>query len=430
MDEKLWGTLDNQNEGKESVEAAEPAETEGQAEPADSAEMAAQTEQAEPAEPIETAGQTEPTEPAEPVLTDEAAKTAYEKPFIEMESEPKQEPVLEQAEDGSWRHAEESPYSPFYVPDRNQKKNNKLTIALVVVLLVLLAAGLIFAVSKLVEAAMGEVSTAWNEGAGAVEDFFADLEKNRQDNSSAEEYSYENPEEWEDFLKEYEEYDEYEYDDDYYEDDVYEPSPEDDFYVELADAVRDDLSYSVDFVDYEHYDAENNVYIWIQYVELSGDIPLIDQINEYLEEGAMYYAQQFDSMETSDLTLTAVSYVTYMDEETLSVVVDEGFSTDDYIQYDLYCMNFDLTTGTLLYNTEIIEASEELAEAFRDQSDYQNGKTTAVSQYSDKEIAEFMKDEDDLILYYTPVGLEIGYNHPEGWITATLKEYQQYLKKI
>jgi hypothetical protein len=93
-------------------------------------------------------------------------------------------------------------------------------------------------------------------------------------------------------------------------------------------------------------------------------------------------------------------------------------------------MNFDLKTGTLLNNSDIIEVSDNLVDAFIDQSLYQNGETDSVTDYSKEEIKEFLSAEESLILFYTPVGLEIGYNHPYGWVTATLKEYQQYLKKL
>lgn len=348
-------------------------------------------------------------------------------PVIEIEAEPQPEAVLEQSSDGVWRHTDDSPFSPFYVPDKKEKKGNGITIALVAVLLVFLVAGMIFAVSKLVEAAMGEASAAWDEGSGAIEGFFADLEKEFEEEADIEEEN-----ELNEFIDENEEYD-----DDYYEEDgfnyddgIYQPTPEDDYYLELADAIRDDLSYSVDFVDYEVSDVEYNVDIWVQYVEVSDDMPFADEINEQLKDGAMYYAQQFDSMSAVDLQLTSLSYVTYMDEKTLSVVVDERYSYEDYVQYDLYCMNFDLTTGALLYNTEIIDADKKLAKAFRKQSEYQNGITSSVDDYTNEEIEEFLANEDSLILFYSPVGLEIGYNHPEGWVTATFKDYEEYLKKL
>ena len=46
-----------------------------------------------------------------------------EEPVVEAEAEESQEAVLTQAEDGSWRHAENSPFSPFYVPDKKQTKS-------------------------------------------------------------------------------------------------------------------------------------------------------------------------------------------------------------------------------------------------------------------------------------------------------------------
>lgn len=389
----------------------------------------------------------------EPVAEEEVEEyvpeTVHEESVIEIEVEPQQESVLEQAADGTWRHTEESPFSPFYVPDRKQKKNNRLTIALVAVLLIMLLAGVIFAVSKLVEAAMGEVSTAWNESSNAVEEFIAGIKGDMQTDSESEESDYfsaDEPkladkedylEDWESFLKEYEDEYGYEFDEDYndyyddYDDyDYYEPSPDDDYYVELADALRDDLSYSVDFEEYNYFDDDDYVYISVWYATVSDDLPFAEKINEYLEEGAMYYAWAYESDDTSNFTLNVESFVTYMDEETLSVVVDERIYLGSEVDYNLYCMNFDLKTGTLLYNTDMIEVSDELVQDFREQSEYQNGYTVSVEDYSDEEIGNFMSDEESLILYYTPVGLEIGYNHPDGWVTATFKSYQKYLKKL
>ena len=42
---------------------------------------------------------------------------------------------------------------------------------------------------------------------------------------------------------------------------------------------------------------------------------------------------------------------------------------------------------------------------------------------------------DGGIFFYTPVGLEIGFNYNGvnnqfGWMTATIKDYEEYLKKM
>lgn len=378
-------------------------------------------------------------------------ETVHEEPVIEVEAEEQPEALLTQAEDGSWRHAENSPFSPFYVPDKKQKNNNRLTVGLIVLLLLLLVGGLVFAVSKLLEAAASEATVAWNKTTGAVEEFFDGIQESFSEKEAEENVPdtdedvtdlpndllpeepdiSDNYEDYlEDFLKRYYE-DEYGYDD-YYdeENDYYEPSPDDEYYVELADAVRDDLSYTVDFEEYTHSDYENSVHISVWYAQVSEELANSETINEYLMDYALYYAYMYESDSISDFTLEVESFVTYMDEETLSVVVDEYIYVDEEATYDLFCMNFDLKTGTLLNNTDIIEVSDDLVDAFVEQSIYQNGYTSSVSDYSDDEKADFMKNEDSLILFYTPVGLEIGYNHPNGWVTATLKDYQRFLKKL
>lgn len=384
-------------------------------------------------------------------------ETVHEEPVIEIEAEVQPEAVLTQAEDGSWRHAENSPFSPFYIPDKKQKNNNRLTIGLIILLLVLLVGCLIFVVSKLIEAAASEATVAWNKSTEAVGDFFDGIKDSFTEeekvpdtgNEEAEDESDnfipklpdlpESPDNYEDyvedFLKRYYEneygYDDYDDSDDYDDgDEYYEPSPDDDYYVELADYLRDDLSYSVEFEEYTHSDFENSVYISVWYAQVSDDVKNSETINEYLMDGALYYASMFEEDYTEDLSLEIESFVTYMDEETLSVVVYEYVYLEGDVLYDLYCMNFDLKTGTLLDNTSIIEVSDELVDAFVDQSIYQNGYTSSVSDYTSEEIADFMRDEDSLILFYTPVGLEIGYNHPNGWVTATLKDYQRFLKKL
>ncbi len=40
---------------------------------------------------------------------------------------------------------------------------------------------------------------------------------------------------------------------------------------------------------------------------------------------------------------------------------------------------------------------------------------------SDEELINCLKDEKDSVMFYTPVGLEIGFNYDGGWVTVTLK---------
>lgn len=368
---------------------------------------------AEPEVVEETVVETAPAAVEEPVQEMVPAESTAEsvQPEVPVQPQTPEQPRVE-----VWRHEQDSPFSPLYVPDQKQKKNNKITIAFVIVLIICLLAGMIFAVSKLVEAAVGEVSAeipSWQETfdnwKSDSEEEFADEEQN----------DWEDEEEWDDYD------DDFEYDEDGY----YVPSPSDEYYVELADAISDDLSYSVDKHEYTYYDDDEAVAIYVEYISVDG-LDFDDKINDALEEGAMYYAKEFGAGNVSDLALQVVSYVTYMDEDILSVVVDERYTWGNEMQVDLYCMNFDLKTGSLLYNTNIIDPSEELAEAFRDMNDYQNGYIEHVDEISDDDIADYFSDEDSLILFYTPVGLEIGFNYADGWVTATLKDYEEYLSRL
>lgn len=385
---------------------------------------------------IENNESMEPNMTEEPV-TEEQADISVEEPVVE---EPRQE---------VWRHEPESPYSPLYVPDKHESKNNKITICFLVILLIALVAGLIAAVSILVESAMKEASTSASSWKSALEEFAEGLEEDKDTMTPEaevwEDWNEELPvpefdfsdgftypdENWGDYFgDDFDSYDEY---DEYNEHDYepYVPDENDEYYVELADAIRDDLSYSVEKHEYKFTDEDMGVNIFVEYASVEGDqLAFKNKINEALENGAMYYAKEFGASDVTDFTLVVSSYVTYMDEEILSVVVDERYSWGYDVVVDLYCMNFDLKTGALLYNTNIIEPSEELAEAFLDMSEYQNGYVEYLDNMSAEDVCLYFEDEECLILYYTPVGLEIGFNYSDGWITATIKEYEKYLSKL
>ena len=58
---------------------------------------------------------------------------------------------------------------------------------------------------------------------------------------------------------------------------------------------------------------------------------------------------------------------------------------------------------------------------FRARNTSQNGTVEFVDNLSDEELAEYLKDEENSVMFYTPVGLEIGFNYDGGWVTVTLK---------
>lgn len=127
------------------------------------------------------------------------------------------------------------------------------------------------------------------------------------------------------------------------------------------------------------------------------------------------------------------SYVTYMDEEILSVVFKESVHMsvmDDYLSiFDYYCVNFDLTTGTIIENTEVLRLDEDFAIDFRQREIAENGDE-ALTDFTDQEILEMLKNPEHLVLFYTPMGLEVGLNLEDIIVYVMYADYGQYLNSF
>lgn len=225
------------------------------------------------------------------------------------------------------------------------------------------------------------------------------------------------------------------------EEEDYIPSPADDYYVTLADSIRNDLSYTVEWEEYDYVDDETGATTQGRYPQLKGgNIPHLDELNEEIKYEATYYSNLYgyyrQQQEEEDLYYASASqgYVTYMDEEKISIVLRESYAMNMESYISLYSINIDLVSGELMDNGQMIEYTPQLAEAFREQDAYQNGTAQAVEEMTDEQLQDFLSDSDTNIIFYTPVGLEIGFNYTtstsSGWVTATIKEYERYMKKI
>lgn len=221
---------------------------------------------------------------------------------------------------------------------------------------------------------------------------------------------------------------------------AYIPSAEDEYYVTLANAVRDDLSYRVEWEEYDLRDEETGATASGRYPQLSGgNIPQLDQLNELIRSEATYFSSLYEYYrgwqgESVVYHAESIGYVTYMDEEKISIVLQEDYEMDGQSSISLYSINVDLISGEIMDNGGLIEYSPQLAERFRDQSSRQNGRVEAVEMMDDEQLLDFLSDENTNIVFYTPVGLEIGFNYTTsdstGWVTATIKDYTGYVPKF
>ena len=80
-----------------------------------------------------------------------------------------------------------------------------------------------------------------------------------------------------------------------------------------------------------------------------------------------------------------------------------------------------MDNGEVISHEEMAHVDEELAWQFRSRNSHQNGTVEFVDELSDEKLMEYLKDEEDSVMFYTPVGLEVGFNYDGGWVTVTLK---------
>ncbi len=217
------------------------------------------------------------------------------------------------------------------------------------------------------------------------------------------------------------------------------------YYEANVDCIDESVSYKVTREYRNVQDATNNIDIHTSYIQLDGDIPGVEEINRLLKESAVYFADNYeenkeDILEALEGTGTGVqadirSYVTYNTESVISVVIQENISMGYmYGEVAIRCYNINLDTGMVLDNASILDL-EGFGAQFRERSNAQNGVSeSGMEAFTDYEIESMLKDNDSLIIYYTPLGMEVGYNYQKdgiiGWITITMQDYEDYLRRM
>ncbi len=320
-------------------------------------------------------------------------------------------------------------FSPYAVPPKKNSTGLIIGIVAAVVLLFLIAVGALVYKVVSMYADAGE-----NRHANKEEYDFDDWEKERERKENYDNHHYDDNDND----------DSYNYDDDYGYDDSYDDDYDydSDEYYTLHDDIQGGLSYTVDFEYYEYDSNHENVDILVLYpvIENSDEsIPNLDKLNATIESEVDFlveyyedeYGDYFIEDDDSYFHASSTGYVTYMDEEKMSIVFSENVYADDgrtyYSDAFLYSINIDMENGIILENESMLNVDDEFSVEFREKSDIQNGEISSLTMMSDQEITGHF-DSSDIIVFYTPQGMEIGFNYDEGWVTVTYKDYEQYLK--
>lgn len=221
-------------------------------------------------------------------------------------------------------------------------------------------------------------------------------------------------------------------------DENYVPDPSDEYYVDIVDAVRADLSYQIEWEDYGVESDRADASFHTIYPRITGNLPNQEQLNAYIEQEALFYKDYcefyVDQAGMASCHIQSIGYVTYMDEDILSIVFEEQLALETEIFPGLFDINIDLKTGTVLEHENMISYTTELSRRFRKQNRAQNGESLTKEELSDEILRQLLEGVDGVV-FYTPLGMEIGLNfngagNRYGWATITLKDYEKYRKKI
>nr|MCR5282782.1 hypothetical protein [Lachnospiraceae bacterium] len=217
------------------------------------------------------------------------------------------------------------------------------------------------------------------------------------------------------------------------------------YYEEFVDCIDESLSYKVKRKYAKKLDPEQRIGITTSYVQLDGDIPNIHKINEQLASYGEYYINYYEENESEILDYLkyygnmnclaqTVCHVTYTDEDMMSVIFEDQTDVLGTNGVFVTSVNINLKTGTILDNGQILDLPDDFGKTFRERSIKQNGDSPGTDLFSDEQIMLLLDDTSSLIVFYTPVGLEVGYEYKKGqnsgWLTISLRDYQQYLKGL
>lgn len=327
----------------------------------------------------------------------------------------------------------DNPYSPYAMPQK--KQNTGLIVGIVIGIIVLF----LVAVFALASKAVNMLSEKEKEDLRRdVYDFDDDYDDRHRDEHDDYDFDYHYDD---DFDYDYNYDDDYDYsdffsDDDFYGGDYYEDAEYDDRYYNLHNEITSDLSYQVELEDFDYESDYENAIIIASIPVISGeDVPNLDKINKDIrkevDEMTKLFESEYEShikeSEENYFVASLTGYVAYMDEDKLSIAwQEEMYSDRDGFVY-LQSINVDMKNGVVLDNEDILAIDDEFSVEFRQKSDEQNGEISYLTYMTDQQITDYF-ESDAVIVFYTPKGMEIGFNYEEGWVTVTYEEYEKYLK--
>lgn len=211
-----------------------------------------------------------------------------------------------------------------------------------------------------------------------------------------------------------------------------------DQYYEFHNEISSGLSYQIDMEEFTEFaEGSSNVLADGNYPKvLCEDKKKEERVNNiiYREIESIFDHLEYVGQELDDDTFfmyEVESYITYMDEDILSVAyVEYGYLDDEAFESYVISINVDMESGLAMTNSQMLNIDDDFSIDFRERTERQNGSNELLDYYSDQEITQMLNDEDSLIIFYTPLGMEIGFNYYYGWVTVTYPDYARYVNPL
>ncbi len=200
------------------------------------------------------------------------------------------------------------------------------------------------------------------------------------------------------------------------------------YYPLITDYIRYDLEYSVYFMEYSNGDNS----VKCVYPQLEGNKKSINYINQFL----CNFAEETEVVASNNAcNAKSEAYVTYMDENLISIVFVELYTKTDNSNFEyIYCYTFDMSGEEFkVIEFELTDTSDGFIDALKTRCLEQSTSDAdyLFSTYTKEEIRNNIITADyGLVAFYTPLGMEIGLNYDGYWCCATFKDYADYIRVV
>lgn len=213
------------------------------------------------------------------------------------------------------------------------------------------------------------------------------------------------------------------------------------YYEILCDSYEECDDYKVERRIIRYEGQVNGIFAnaYCAYYQLTSDKYDFTQVNEKLRDQAISelyeYLENNDNQTENNLnySLYCDCVITYNNDDVISFCYNVYSYENTYTEnFYLHGINVDIKNAQIIDNTSLLNFDDDFSTFFKDRSNIQNSFVDAINYSPASDVTKVFNDDDSLILFFTPLGIEVGinykYKYSHGWVTITINDFDQYIK--